>query len=173
MIGVCDIKAFDAAYRAHSDDDLQETIETQTGEGFGIIHIERSDTAAMPFVPTGSDGDGPVFALMSDGNIVGIELPFMEEVETEPGCFLDQAMQTDISERHPLDKIHIYNKTVYGREADKLIQKIRDLGCTSELYEWWEREIGWAGDRDLALRKARERYDELLKRARANGWETR
>jgi hypothetical protein len=33
----------------------------------------------MPFVPTGSDGTGPVFALMSGAQRVGIELTFTEE----------------------------------------------------------------------------------------------
>ena len=81
MIGVCDIKAFDAACGAESGDEVQEAIEEETAERFGIITIETCPGAVMPFVPTGSDGRGPVFALIYGGKCVGIELPFMDEDE--------------------------------------------------------------------------------------------
>jgi hypothetical protein len=73
---------------------------------------------------------------------------------------------------HPLTDILVYGRRVYGREADDLIRKIRDLCSPRELDAWWEREIGWTGDRKLALRKARARHAELTKRARESGWET-
>ena len=72
---------------------------------------------------------------------------------------------------HPLTDIVEYELEVYGREADDLIRKIGVLCSQRELNEWWEREIGWSHDRDLALRKARSRYEELLRRARDSGWE--
>ena len=74
---------------------------------------------------------------------------------------------------HPLTDILGYKTEVYGREADELIRKIGDLCSPRELDEWWEREIGWSHDGDLALRKARVRHEELLKRAREGGWEKR
>ena len=74
---------------------------------------------------------------------------------------------------HPLTDILTHQLEVYGREADKLIRKIGELCSRRELDEWWEREIGWSKDRALALRKARLRCDELLRRAQGSGWETR
>jgi hypothetical protein len=71
---------------------------------------------------------------------------------------------------HPLTDIFVHK--VYGREADELIGKIGELCSSRELDEWWEREIGWSHNRELALRKARVRYEELLKRAREGEWKT-
>ncbi|MBA3313530.1 MAG: hypothetical protein M3552_07080 [Planctomycetota bacterium] len=81
MIGVCDIEAFDAACGPDAGENVQAAIESQTDDGFGVITFEQFPGAIMPFVPTGSDGGGPVFALMSGRKRVGIELPFMEEDE--------------------------------------------------------------------------------------------
>ena len=73
---------------------------------------------------------------------------------------------------HPLTDILSYKLEVYGQEADELIRKIGELCSPRELDEWWDREIGWSDDRALVLRKARERHEELIKRARESGWET-
>ena len=73
---------------------------------------------------------------------------------------------------HPLTDVLAYGAEVYGREADELIRKIAALCSERELDEWWRREIGWSQDRELALRKARERHEQLLERARKSGWET-
>lgn len=72
---------------------------------------------------------------------------------------------------HPLADIFTYNSEVYGPEADALIRKIGSLSSQRELYEWWEREIGWSAAPDVALRKAHARHAELVKRARDHGWE--
>jgi len=72
---------------------------------------------------------------------------------------------------HPLTDIVEHELEVYGREADALIRKIAALCSPRELNEWWDREIDWSKDRDLVLRKVQSRYEELLKRARDNGWE--
>jgi hypothetical protein len=82
MIGVCDIRAFDKACGSDSGEVVQAAIESETEDGFGIIDLEEFPGAVMPFVPTGSDGTGPVFGLMSQGKCVGIELPFTGEDET-------------------------------------------------------------------------------------------
>jgi hypothetical protein len=71
---------------------------------------------------------------------------------------------------HPLTDIFVHK--VYGREADELIGKIGELCSSRELDKWWEREIGWSHNRELALRKAIARYEELLKRAREGEWKT-
>lgn len=88
MIGVCDIKAFETAVAHDDDDPVREAIESQTAGGFGIVRVKRRPGAVMPVVPTGSDGIGPVFALMSSGKRVGIQLTFMEAEDvaqtTEP-----------------------------------------------------------------------------------------
>jgi len=60
---------------------------------------------------------------------------------------------------------------VYSRETDELIKKIRRLCSCREMGQWWEREIEPTGDAELVTRKARARYEELLRRARENGWE--
>ena len=73
---------------------------------------------------------------------------------------------------HPLTDLLAYEHEVYGPEADGLIRKIAALSSPRELDEWWEREIGWSGDAELALRKARTRHAELQKRAKESGWET-
>ena len=65
MIGVCDIKAFDKAWGAAPEEEIEETIESQTAVDFGIMRIGKHPRAAMPFVPTGSDGVGPGLALRS------------------------------------------------------------------------------------------------------------
>jgi hypothetical protein len=74
---------------------------------------------------------------------------------------------------HPLTDILVHKLEVYGRECDELILKIAALCSRRELHEWWEREIGWENNRDLALRKAQLRFQELSKRAKDSGWETR
>ena len=83
MIGVCDIKAFDMACGPDSGDEVQAAIEAQTDDGFGIITLKKFAGAVMPFVPTGSDGTGPVLALTSRGKCIGMELSFMGEDEAE------------------------------------------------------------------------------------------
>lgn len=55
---------------------MQGAIEAQTGKGWGVINLKKFPGAVMPFVPTGSDGGGPVLALTSGRKRVGIELSF-------------------------------------------------------------------------------------------------
>ncbi|NBV25410.1 MAG: hypothetical protein EBS05_26285 [Proteobacteria bacterium] len=174
MIGICDIKAFEAACGPDSGEEVQEAIESQTGTGFGIVTIEKFPGAVMPFVPTGSDGSGPVFALISDGKCVGIELSFMEEDDgADTSTLFGHVMESEVAGGDPLTDILLRRVKVFGAETDNLIRKIKDLCCHSELQEWWTQEIGASKDRALVLRKARTKYDELVKRARANGWEIR
>jgi hypothetical protein len=76
MIAICDLKHFDQACDSLSGEEVQSAIEKQTGKGFGIITINKDADAVMPFVPTGSDGTGPVFALMRGRTRIGFELSF-------------------------------------------------------------------------------------------------
>jgi hypothetical protein len=46
---------------------------------------------------------------------------------------------------HPLAGITHWNRPSYGEQTDALIQKIARLCSRRELYEWWEKEIGWSG----------------------------
>ena len=174
MIGICNIRAFDAACGPDSGEEVEEASEAQTGYGFGTITIEKFPGAVMPFVPTGSDGNGPVFALMSEGKCVGIELPFMEE-DDDAGAssIFGHMMEKEVPGGDPLADILLHRIKVYGAETDNLIRKIGGLCCRSEMDEWWNREIGRSDDKVLVLRKAQARYEELAKRARANGWEIR
>jgi hypothetical protein len=78
-IGVCEIGAFEAAYeKKGGPEQVQKAIDSLTG-GFGVLKVRSFPELVMPFVPTGSDGTGPVFALMSGGKCVGIELSFTGE----------------------------------------------------------------------------------------------
>ena len=74
---------------------------------------------------------------------------------------------------HPLNDILVHHLNVYGEEADAMIRKIADLSNRRELEEWWTREIGWSPDTGLIVAKTRGCLDELLKRAKDSGWETR
>lgn len=79
MIGVCDINAFEAAYqREGGADRVQAAIDSLGAEDFGVLRVPEFPDAIMPFVPTGSDGNGLILAVMSEGKRVGIELPFMD-----------------------------------------------------------------------------------------------
>jgi hypothetical protein len=73
---------------------------------------------------------------------------------------------------HPLTDILVYDREVYGAEADELIRKIASLSSQKELQEWWQQEIGWSCSREDVLRRAQMRYAALLKRAKEGGWET-
>ena len=82
-IGVCDIAAFESAYKKKGGADrVQAAIDALEGEFFGILKVPEFPNAVMAFVPTGTDGTGPVYALMSGRKRVGIELPFMDEDAT-------------------------------------------------------------------------------------------
>jgi hypothetical protein len=113
MIGVCDIKAFEKAYVPDPGEELQEEIEAQTDDGFGIITLKNSPGAVMPFVPTGSDGSGPVFALMSGKKCVGMELPFMGEDEEGQGSSQDAEVVTLLGD----DRDDFITRLVDGKEV--------------------------------------------------------
>jgi hypothetical protein len=85
MIGVCDIRAFDAACAGDSGEGVQDAVESQTETGFGVIDLDQLPGAIMPFVPIGSDGGGPVYSLMTGGECVGIQLEFIEDESDEEG----------------------------------------------------------------------------------------
>lgn len=72
---------------------------------------------------------------------------------------------------HPLTDILLHRRNAYGAEVDDLIRKIAELCSSRELDEWWSREIGWSPDMNLIVAKARSRLDQLLKRAKEDGWE--
>ena len=72
---------------------------------------------------------------------------------------------------HPLTDILVHSAPVYGEEADDLIREIAELCSQRELYEWWEREIGWSGNDPSVVHKARVQLELLLRRAKDGGWE--
>lgn len=79
-IGVCDISAFEEAYLEDGGaEKVQDAIDALGDAFFGVLQVPEYSNAVMPFVPTGSDGNGPVYALMSDGKRIGIELTFMDD----------------------------------------------------------------------------------------------
>jgi hypothetical protein len=68
---------------------------------------------------------------------------------------------------HPITDIFVHGLETYGKEADDLIRKIGEL-APLEVHSWWDAEIGWKGDSELALQKAKARYAELSQRAARN-----
>jgi hypothetical protein len=72
---------------------------------------------------------------------------------------------------HPLSDITSWGRQAYGEPADGLIREIARLCSRRELYEWWEREIGWTATAALAAAKSATRYEELLLLAKQSGWE--
>ncbi|HEY6904685.1 MAG TPA: hypothetical protein VI216_10295 [Candidatus Acidoferrales bacterium] len=74
---------------------------------------------------------------------------------------------------HPLTDILIHKLDVYGKEGADLIRRIAAPCSRRELDEWWEREIGFSGDGQLVRRKGQQYLEELMKRAKKSGWETK
>lgn len=74
---------------------------------------------------------------------------------------------------HPLTDLLVHKLDVYGAEADDLIRRIAELSSRRELDEWWQREISWLPDPNSIVGKARAHLDELQRRAKESGWETR
>ena len=71
---------------------------------------------------------------------------------------------------HPLNDILVHHKEIYGQEADDAIRSVADLSSRHELYQWWTDTIKGSADRDLVLRKAQERFMELIQRSNQSGW---
>lgn len=67
---------------------------------------------------------------------------------------------------HPLTDILLHSVHVYGEEADTLIRRIAGMCSRQELYEWWEREIGWSSSEHSVVEKARFQLEQLLQRAK-------
>ncbi len=72
---------------------------------------------------------------------------------------------------HPLTDILNYNIETYGKEADELLTKLQPLMSQNELYEWWEKEIGWESSSEKALQEIKKQFSIANKRAKENGWE--
>jgi hypothetical protein len=72
---------------------------------------------------------------------------------------------------HPLTDVINYDIEVYGKEADELLKKLEPLMSRRELWEWWEKEIGWECDPPNALNKIKEQFSVAESRARNSGWE--
>ena len=72
---------------------------------------------------------------------------------------------------HPISDIVTFKLPRYGPEADELILKISALSSRRELYQWWEKEIGWTAKPNETLRRAKIRYAEVTERAKKSGWE--
>lgn len=72
---------------------------------------------------------------------------------------------------HPLSDILQYDIEVYGPEADTLIKKLAHLLSRRELWEWWEREIGWDCKPQDALVRISKELEHAETRARDSGWE--
>lgn len=80
MIGVAEIDVFEKAYKKEGGADrVQEAMDELGDADYGVLQVPEFPGTFMPFLPTGSDGGGPVMALMSGGKCVGFEVKFMDE----------------------------------------------------------------------------------------------
>jgi type 1 glutamine amidotransferase len=73
---------------------------------------------------------------------------------------------------HPLTDIIVHKIETYGPDADDYIRGVSDFSSRHELYEWWSNEVKGETDRQTVLKKARDRYHELMMRSQASGWGT-
>jgi hypothetical protein len=80
-------------------------------------------------------------------------------------------MATGKPGEHPLTDILVHHIEIYGIEADGYIRGISDFSSRHELFEWWNAEINGSTDREYVLRKAAERFSELMERSSLSGWQ--
>jgi hypothetical protein len=80
-------------------------------------------------------------------------------------------MATGKPGEHPLTDILVHHIEIYGTEADGYIRGISDFSSRHELFEWWNAEINGSTDREYVLRKAAERFSELMERSSLSGWQ--
>ena len=77
--GIVDYESFSKAWG--DDDDasykkLQDKLES--AENFGVVKFDKSANAVMPFVSSGfGDGSFPVLELVTNGQVVGVEVEFI------------------------------------------------------------------------------------------------
>jgi len=73
---------------------------------------------------------------------------------------------------HPLSDVLNYGIEVYGVDADKLLEKLGQLLSKRELDIFWETEIGWECDKEVAYQKFSKKLKWAEDRAKNSGWET-
>jgi hypothetical protein len=81
MMGVCDIAPFEAIKDDQDNESINEALEEDLDADFGVFTMKRFPDLEMPFVPTMSDGSGPVLGLFVEGRCIGIELSFDPEAD--------------------------------------------------------------------------------------------
>lgn len=79
LTGIVDFESFSKVWGDDDDasyDKLQDKLES--AENFGVIKFDKAANVLMPFVSSGfGDGSFPVFELVSDGQVVGLEVEFI------------------------------------------------------------------------------------------------
>jgi len=74
-IGVADIESAEAG-KAMEGDDVYERLDEEISDRCGVVELQNG--AKVPWVNSGlGDGSAPVIALMSQGQVVGLEQEFM------------------------------------------------------------------------------------------------
>jgi len=58
----------------------------------------------------------------------------------------------------------------YGPETAYLITAISRLCSESEIYAWWEKEIGWNGSPEVARKKSIDKYNQMVNPT-GEGWQ--
>ena len=72
---------------------------------------------------------------------------------------------------HPITDILNYNIEVYGKSTDSSLMKLSKLLSRQELYKFWESEVGFQCEANLASEKIQEKLTWATERAKENGWE--
>ena len=73
---------------------------------------------------------------------------------------------------HPLSDVLNYGLEVYGAETDELLVQLAQLLSGRELEIFWETELGWDSNRQVAHQKISEKLKWAKVRAKNSGWET-
>lgn len=73
---------------------------------------------------------------------------------------------------HPLSDVLNYGIEVYGAATDELLVRLGQLLSRRELEAFWEAEIGWGCDPEVANRKLSEKLKWAKARAKKSGWDT-
>ena len=72
---------------------------------------------------------------------------------------------------HPITDVLFWNIEVYDPVSDRELKQLADLLSRSELYDWWDKEIGWTSDPVQAAKAIHAKLDWANSRASQSGWE--
>ena len=72
---------------------------------------------------------------------------------------------------HPISDVLRYGIEVYGQRGDSQLKELSQLLPDRELYDWWDADIGWQCEPEVATEKIAQRLGKARQRAKDSGWE--